>query len=239
MISNIYRLSFSYGFVAKASVWISRVLILSVILVWSTADAKEMTKSELYEFRNKYLHFSPKFKNDINDIFDNYPIHTNIIFPIFLVKDNILDKMFTDLDYTGRVGREYAGSPYYISRVENYFRAQIRDVVDGTIHILKADRVNNQYVYLVKGYYDTFITLRGKMIVEVKYETIGSFIKFDVDAFVIIDNSVLWRIARYFKNSPAFQTQIDHLIAINVRNTIMLGRRTVSGIIRDLKGKKY
>lgn len=201
--------------------------------------ADDLSEKEIKQAKKYYSQMSVIHKENMLEVLDNYPIYTNIKFRISSTSDFILDKMFTDLEYTGQVGKTYANSPYIITKQGDYYRAQIRDIVDGTIHLIKKDKKKNNYVYLVKGFYDSFITLRGKMIVDIKYDVHSNYVAFDIKTYVIIDNTHMWRLARYVKSLPTFKAKIDKLIYLNVRATIRLGIRTIKGIKKDLKSKRF
>ncbi len=225
--------------ISKFVNFITFFFLITFLLISHHLLANDLSEREIKQAKQYYSRMSVIHKEDILEVLGNYPIYTNIKFRISSTSDFILDKMFIDLEYTGQVGKTYANSPYIITKQGDHYRARIRDIVDGTVHLIKKDKRKNNYVYLVKGFYDSFITLRGKMIVDIRYDIHSNYVAFDIKAYVIIDNTHMWRLARYVKSLPTFKAKIDRLIYLNVRATIRLGMRTVKGIKKDLKSKRF
>ncbi|BBM89866.1 hypothetical protein COTS27_01579 [Spirochaetota bacterium] len=166
----------------------------------------------------------------IKETFALLPMYTNIILNI-KVPPPILDKMFSDLIYTVEKSRKYSRTKYVIKKeTDRWYNVQEPPTTEGNVYIIHLDKKAHRYVFFVEGTYETFTTLRGKMIVDVTFREIEGTQYFNVKTYVVLTNKFLWRMARLFSVFPTFRKRIETIVEQNIVYVIKVARHTAYSI---------
>ena len=193
---------------------------------------------DISNYRNSYLLLTDaKFHEHVNEIFSKKPFFTNFSFHIPHAPKSIVTKMFNDLEYTAENGKIYGNSPYIINEKKFFYDVEVKNYASGEIHLPYVNNQINRYVYYVQGTFDAFVTLKGKMIVDIQYRQVNRNIKFNVKSFLILDNPIYWSLFKRLQKSEGFGEKLNKLIKANILYIVRLGQVTVRGIYRDSKNK--
>ncbi len=218
------------AFACIALVFLLKGLLASIFTTYNNID--------FASFNNSYLLLSEeKFHEDVNEIFENDPFYTNFTFSITYAPKSIVTKMFNDLEYTAENGKRYGKSPYIINFKKDFYTAEVKDYAKGKVHLVYINNNINRYIYFIEGTFNAFVSLKGKMLVDIKYQQISRNIHFNIKTFLVLDNPVYWELFKKARNSPKFGKRINRLIDANIKYIVRLGRATVQGIYRDSRNK--
>ncbi len=199
---------------------------------------KKTLDVDLELFNNSYrLLTDKKFHKDIDQIFANEPFYTNVNFSITYVPRSIITKMFNDLEYTAENGKKYGNSPYVVIQQDDFYKVRVRDYSTAEIYLPYVNNRINRYIYYIEGAIDTFVTLEGKMVVDIEFRQVNRNVFFSFKAFLILTNPIYWNLFKRVKNSKEFGKRVDRLISNNINYIIKLGRVTAKGIYRDSRNK--
>lgn len=190
--------------------------------------------------KNRYLDLFPDHKKEIDEIFRDKPFYTNVEFSIGVRKE-VLHKMFTEVDFSLAKAGQY-GFPIYkmvIEKLDNVnYKVTEGEELSGTITELLVDEKDNRYVFLITGRYDGLLIIRGKMLVEIKYKTIGDLQYFEVKHYITLSNDVLWNTAKRLTFFKKIREKVDRLISANIARIVRTGRGTALKIQEEFDRKR-
>ncbi len=213
-------------------------IFLAPMVLFSNSIAPIENKTALAGYKNTYLLLSDdEFHEGVNKIFANEPFFTNFTFSIPRAPKSIVTKMFNDLEYTAENGKLYAKSPYLINKKGDFYDVSVRNYADGEIYLVYINNQINRYIYYVQGTFDAFVTLKGKMIIDIQYRQVNRNIQFNVKSFLILDNPIYWNLFKKLQDSKEFSQRLNRLIDANIAYIVRVGQITVAGIYRDSRGK--
>lgn len=165
----------------------------------------------------------------------NPPIYRWVGFEVAIQKV-IFDELFSDLSYAVEMAVKHAKRPYTIQKVENHYKAYDGLKTWADIYPIQNSKKDSTYIYYIAGHYDTFVKIHGSMIMDVRFVDDGlNGTKFDINAYISIDNPLMRGVAGLLQNIKSFESYINNIIDC----TVLGIWRTGYTVGRAIKVERY